>query len=311
MEMNTRAVIPAQAGIYRDVKRVVKIKAKWIPACAGMTLLCLLFFINLAVSAEKETAFERILRTGVIRCGYYVFPPVTYRDPNTNELSGFTVDMMNEIAKRASLKIEWAEEYSWSGWTESLHAGRFDVACTPNWPDIPASRVVTFGTPMFYAGIFPVVRAEDTRFEKDDLDQFNRKEITIAAPEGDALVSLTQAWFPKATLNVIPPGTDTGSFALQLLTKKADMLLWDDNGIYQFNQNNKEHQLRGIARDQPVKLQTFTLAVDRDEVVLKDFLDNAVHDLMNDGTLDRMLRKWEPEPGKTYLRVNKPYEVLP
>ncbi len=38
---------------------------------------------------QKETAFARVMRTGVIRCGYYVFPPVTYRDPDTNALSGF------------------------------------------------------------------------------------------------------------------------------------------------------------------------------------------------------------------------------
>lgn len=282
-----------------------------IPARAGMIVFLMVMICGtFAQAAEKENAYDRVMRTSTIRCGYYVFPPVTYKDPNTGEMSGFTIDMMNEIVKRASLKIEWTEEYSWSGWTEALHAGRFDVACTPNWPDIPAARVVAFGTPMFYAGIFPVVRADDTRFQTDSLDQFNRKEITLAAPEGDALVSLTQAWFPNAILNVIPPGTDTGSFGLQLITKKADAILWDDNGVYQFNKNN-ENKIRAVARNTPVKLQPFTLAVDRDEMVLKDFMDNAVHDLLNDGTLDRILRKWEPEPGKTYLRVAKPYVVTP
>jgi len=270
-------------------------------------LLALALITISTPALADESAFDRIIKSGVIRCGYYVFPPVTYRDPNTDKLSGFSIDMMEEVAKRASLKIEWTEEHSWSGWTESLKAKRFDVACTPMWPDIPTSRAVAYSTSMFYAGIFPVVRKDDPRFKTDDLEQFNKKEVTIAAPEGDALVSLTQAWFPNATLSLIPPGMDTGSFGLQLITKKADALLWDDNGLYQFNKNN-ETKIRAVAHNKPVKIQAFSLAVDRDEMILKDFLDAAIHDLQNDGTMDRLLRKWEPEPGKTYLRVDKPYK---
>lgn len=274
----------------------------------------LLAFILIALSLPayaddaKESVFDRVMRTGVIRCGYYVFPPATYRDPNTGELSGITVDMMNEIGKRAGLKIEWAEEYSWSGWTEAMHARRFDVACTPNWPDTPSARVVAFGIPMFYAALFPVVRADDKRFTAANLEQFNKKDVIFVAPEGDALVSLTHAWFPNAQLNVLPPGADTGASGLQLLTKKADVLLWDDNALYQFNKNNKQ-KIRAVARSTPVKLQSFSMAVDRNEMVLKDFMDNAVLDLLNDGTMDRLLRKWEPEPGKTYLRVANPAKV--
>ena len=275
-------------------------------------ILLSLLLITLSLPAfardAKESAFDRVMRTNTLRCGYYVFPPVTYRDPNTQKLSGFTIDMMEEIGKRAGLKIEWAEEYTWSGWTEALLSGRFDTACAPMWPDIPTARVVAYSAPMFYASLFPVVRADDKRFSDTSLEQFNKKEITFAAPEGDAVVSLIQAQFPKATLNLIPPGSDNGSYALQLITKKADVLLWDDNGLYQFNKQN-EKKLRAIARQAPVKLQTFSLAVGRNELVLKDFLDNAIADLIRDGTMDRLLRKWEAEPRKTYLRVANPAKV--
>ena len=136
-----------------------------------LSLILLVLTLPAYADDAKETAFDRVMRTGVIRCGYYVFPPVTYRDPNTGTLSGFTVDMMNEIGKRAGLKIEWSEEYSWSGWTEALRANRFDVACTPNWPDTPTARVVAYNIPMFYSGLFPVVMAENSRFKTNDLTQ--------------------------------------------------------------------------------------------------------------------------------------------
>ncbi|MDP9196435.1 MAG: transporter substrate-binding domain-containing protein [Pseudomonadota bacterium] len=272
--------------------------------------LALLFTMPAFAADQKEPVFDRIIRTGMLRCGYYVFPPFIYRDPNTDRLSGFTVDMMEEVGKRAGLKTEWMEEHSWSGWTEALKAGRFDVTCAPMWPDIPASRAVAWSTPMFYSAIFPVVRTDDTRFQGDSLEQFNKKGVTLSAPEGDALVSLTQAWFPEATLHLLPQGTDTGSFGLQLATRKADALLWDDNGVYQFNKSS-ETKIRPVARSTPVKIQAFSLAVDRNEMVLKAFLDDIIRDLLNDGTMDRLMRKWEPEPGKTWLRVASPYKDSP
>lgn len=275
-----------------------------------LSLLMIIFsFPVLADDNKKETAFERVIRTNTIRCGYYVFPPVTYRDPNTGALSGFTIDMMEEIGKRASLKIEWAEETNFVNWTESLKAKRFDVACTPNWPDTPLGRVVSFSTPMFYAGMYPMVRADDVRFQKSKLDKsdFDSPDITFVTVEGDSIDSIVKSHFPKAKVNVLPKSLGDSSFILDILTGKADVVLTDANGKIEFNKAHKG-KFKFIDSINPIKLQPFVLGVDRSEIILNDFLNNAIHDLINDGTMDRLLRKWEPEPGKTYLRVAKPYK---
>ncbi|MBU6236120.1 MAG: transporter substrate-binding domain-containing protein, partial [Alphaproteobacteria bacterium] len=142
------------------------------------SLLLSFAFVLSAFSAHaddaRETAWQRIIRTNTIRCGYYVFPPVTYRDPNTKALSGFSVDMMEAIGKAAGLKIEWTEEVNFANWVPALQAGRFDMACTPMWPDIPLGRVVSFSVPFMFAGLSPMVRADDDRFKGDDLARLNQ-----------------------------------------------------------------------------------------------------------------------------------------
>lgn len=254
----------------------------------------------------KESAFDRVTRTGVIRCGYYVFPPVTYRDPNTGKLSGFTVDMMDEIAKRASLKIEWTEETNFSNWIPGLQSKRFDVSCTPNWPDIPQGRAAAFSIPMFYSGLYPMVRADDARFKNnDDLSALNHPDITFSAQEGEGPAGLIKAYFPKAKLNLLPNDAEKTNFVMDLTTKKADAIVTDENGLSEYNRNAKI-KMKLIGLKSPLKLQSFTLAVERHEMILNDFLNNAVLDLIYDGTMDRLLRKWEAEPGKTYLRVTSP-----
>lgn len=272
-----------------------------------LSLFILLFSLPAYAETQKESAFDRIMRTGVIRCGYYVFPPVTYRDPNTNKLSGFTVDMMDEIAKRAGLKIEWTEETNFANWIPAIQGGRFDVACTPIWPDIPLGRVVAFTTPMYYAGLYPMVRADDERFKSNDFELLNNENITFATPDGDSQASLIRSHFPKAKINSMADGTNISAFAMEVVTKKADAFLTERNGMVEFNKNNPV-KLRLMGEGKPVKLQSSNLAVESSEVRLKNFLDNAIADLLNDGTIDRLLKKWEPEPGKTYLRVAPPFE---
>ena len=46
---------------------------------------------------DKESAYERVIRTGIIRCGYFVWPPFLAIDPNTNKKSGIFFDIVEEI----------------------------------------------------------------------------------------------------------------------------------------------------------------------------------------------------------------------
>ncbi len=272
-------------------------------------LLCLFLLLPLsAQAAEKESAFDRIVRTGVIRCGYYVFPPVTIRDPNTGELSGFSVDYMNKIAERAALKVEWTQEVTWANWIPELQAGRFDVACTPTWPELTEMKAVTFTDPMFFAGIYPVVRKEDPRFEKAGLDRLNKEDVTILTQEGDVTDSIAKSLFPNAKFHVLSNTANGGEYFQSLAAKKGDAILSDMNGIYLYEKNNGRDFVRVIDKDAPIKLQSFPIAVARGEDELLLFLNQSIHELEYSGDTDRLLRKWEPEPGKTYLRVAKPYK---
>lgn len=272
-----------------------------------LTCLTLLTLTSAAIAADqKETAFERIMRTGTIRCGYYVFPPVTYRDDKTGELSGFSVDMMNALAKRASLKVEWVEEVTFGNWVPALQSKRFDAVCTPMWPEIAMAKAAAFSTPMFYAGLSPMVRADDERFKGDDLSRLNKPDVTFVTQDGNAIDTLTREFFSEAKINSVSASMDGPTVLQEIVTKKADAILLDRNGEVEYNKHNPV-KLRLVDKAHPVKVQPFTLVVGRDETTLKDFLDNAIHDLNNDGSIDRALKKWESVPD-LFLRVAKPYQ---
>jgi ABC-type amino acid transport substrate-binding protein len=262
-----------------------------------------------ATEAKKETAFERVLRTGTLRCGYYVFPPVVMRDPNTGKMSGFSVDMMEKVAERSGLKVEWAEEVTFGNWVPALQTKRFDAVCTPMWPEITLAKAVAFTEPMFYAGLSPVVRTNDDRFKGNDLERINQPDVTFLTQDGNATDTLAREAFPKAKFYTLAAGVDGSQYYQSILAKKADTALTDRNAVSQYKKTNGD-VLRLVAPDKPVKVQSFSLVVEREEMLLKDFLDLSIRELNNTGSIDRMLKKWEDEPGKTYLRVAPPYANL-
>jgi ABC-type amino acid transport substrate-binding protein len=176
------------------------------------------------------------------------------------------------------------------------------------WPALSMGKAVTFTQPLFFAGIYPVVRADDKRFtDKMTLTDLNKPEFTISAQEGNATYDLVRDTFPNAKLFGIAPEADTTIYYQTVGSKKADVTVADSNGVGQYNKNNPETALRLLPTD-PVKLQPFPMAVLTGQADLVNFLNLAIDEMHYNGTIDRILRKWEAEPGKTYLRVAKPYK---
>lgn len=264
--------------------------------------LCLLFALPALAEDIKESAFDRVLRTGTIRCGYYVFPPIVARDVNTGAVSGFSVDFMNRLAERAGLKVEWTEEITFGNWVPAMQGGRFDMICTPMWPELTHARAVLFSHSLFYSGLSPAVRADDTRFTDTTSAQIlNDPAFTVLTQEGNATDAVARAAFPKAKFYVLSPEAGTGSYYQDLLNKKSDAILTDRNGLHEFNKSGQA-QVRLLDPAHPLKLQSFPLVVNRGETELRDFLNLAIDEMTYSGEIDRVLRKWESEPGLTYLR---------
>ena len=68
------------------------------------------------------------------------YPPIAYKDPATNQLTGFDIDLGEAIAKELGVKIEW-QETAFAQMISSLQTGRVDIAMA-GMSDLPARREV-------------------------------------------------------------------------------------------------------------------------------------------------------------------------
>lgn len=63
-----------------------------------------------AETAQEDSQWAKIEKAGVIKVATPgTYQPTSYHDEKTNELTGLEIEMMNEIAKRLGVKVEYTE----------------------------------------------------------------------------------------------------------------------------------------------------------------------------------------------------------
>ncbi len=259
-----------------------------------------------AKEVATETAMQRVLKNKTIRCSYLVYSSYFRKDPNSGTLSGIFHDVVEEIGKRASLKIDWVEEVGYANIFPGLETNRCDVFCGGLWANASRAKSASFTTPIFYSAITTWCRPSDHRFDKD-LTGINAPGITIATIDGAMEDIIAKTDYPKAKRESLPELSPFVQNFLNIVHNKADLTFAEPMVVNEFLATNP-NALRQVAPDKPVRVFGNSLAVKPGETTLKEFLDVALQELVNDGTVQKILEKYEPNRN-TFYPLAKPYRL--
>lgn len=257
-----------------------------------------------APAAQKETAFERVMRTGTIRCGYASLPEYTEKDIQTGKLKGLYFDIIEEMGRQLSLKIDWAEEVGFANAFDGLKTGRYDVLCIPFSQAPGRARVTSFTVPIIFAPYYAFVRADDGRFDAD-INAANDPSVTMTVLEGELSQIVKNEQFPKAKELAMPNMTDVTQVLLQVQMGKADMAMTEPRAADLFEAQNPG-KVRRVAGP-PLRMLPEGLSVAVGEVALKDMLNTTIEALHTTGFMQRVFAKY-PETTKYLILPAKPWD---
>ncbi|MCG6534046.1 MAG: transporter substrate-binding domain-containing protein [Syntrophales bacterium LBB04] len=113
------------------------------------------------------------------------FPPQYSLDAKTGKPMGFAIDVMDEIAKRQGLKVQYVIFDEWAQIIEALKAGRIDVI--PN-IDMGEENGLTFTRPVEVARLHIFVR-ETTKDIHGINDLKGRKVAVVISNKGIDLIN--------------------------------------------------------------------------------------------------------------------------
>lgn len=252
----------------------------------------------------RESAFERVMRTNILRCAYIVYPPETIKDPNTGKLTGTIVETTEEVARQLGLQLEWTAEVGFQDKFEGLKTGRYDALCSGLREDPPFAKAALFSAPMMYGTTYAFVRAGDTRFD-GTLDVVNDPNIKIAQLDGEAAQVIATENFPKASGLFLPPMSDISQVLESVAIRKADIAFLQSAPGQGFMKSNPG-RLK-MLRHKPVRIWSQPLMTfAHGEQDLKYIVDATLRTLHENGFVERTLRKYDPQLD-SYLLVAAPY----
>jgi ABC-type amino acid transport substrate-binding protein len=258
-----------------------------------------------AASDARETVYERIIRSGVIRAAYITYPPAVMKDTVSGKLSGTFVETLEEVAKNLGLKLEWTEEVGWGAQIEGLKTDRYDIVGSPVWANPTRGQQTTLSIPLYYSGIGVWVRNEDARFDRD-LPKINTPDVRIGTIDGETGDLIARTLFPQAQRVSSPQLTDISEKFLQLQTNKADVIFAEPFFAFQFLKNNPG-TVKNVAEAKPIKVLGNCYMFKSGEFQMKHMMDVAIEDLLDSGFVDRVVDKYEPFKN-TFYRVADPYK---
>ena len=246
-----------------------------------------------------------ILESGEIRGGYIIYPPYFRKDSATGELSGIFHDLMEDLGRRANLKIRWVEESGYVSIFTSLDSGRYDVYAGGLWPNANRAKMASFTIPAFFSVVKAWGRSDEVRFR--DLQGIDDPAVTIATIEGVMDDLIARADFPRAqrtSLTQSAPFTDN---FVNVTSHKADITFSEPGIVREFLQ---EHPgtLKELAPEKPVRVFGNSLVVPRGDLQLQDFLNVSLLEALNNRAVETILAKYESAPGM-FPRVAVPYQL--
>lgn len=255
---------------------------------------------NGTAAANQEAAYERVMKTNTLRCGYWVSPPSTSLNTKTNKVEGFAIDVVEEMAKRLSLKVEWTEEVTFGTQLAGLEANRYDAACTGAFITAGRSRNAEWTVPFVYNGFVGVVRADDDRFSNDTA-RANAPDITITAMDGDVTTEIAKNSFQKSAKLPIAQNADYSTSYLNVIGRKADML-FDEPGRVQTYIRNNGRNVKIVGADKPILISAWSIPVKVGEYKLSGMLSGTITEMQLDGTIERIAGKYQDTEGYYFLK---------
>ncbi len=248
-----------------------------------------------ASTAKTETAMERVVKSGTLKCGYMLQPPYFMKDPNTNAFSGLWYELTEKIAALSHLKVVWAAETTERDMAADLQAGKFDVFCA-GWPVGGArAQELIVTTPLHYSTLGVFARADDARFDAKP-DAINRTETTFSVrldtPEHARLL----LDFPAATRVAVPAEAADTRTIDAVLDKKADLLIAERTAIEPYV-NTVPSRLKEISSSHALVPVGRAFALRPDQYVLRDFLNVGKQNVLGSSFIESMLEKYTRLPG--------------
>ena len=233
------------------------------------------------VSAETTDVLARIKESGVIRvANTHASPPWSQLNAQ-NQPEGYDIDVAHEIAKRLGVKVSFVVD-TYKNFVSSVNSDRYDVVISILTPTEERKKQVDFSDAYLVSSLHAFVHTknQDIKTQAD----MNGKRVGVSAG------TTNEAWVRENIKNA-----DIRTYNNALLAFSDLVNGRTDAAVYSYASGVKlarESNLPVRPVGEPLKQDPGAVAFKKDQPALKAAINKAIADMIADGTMTRISKKW-------------------
>ncbi|WID99664.1 ABC transporter substrate-binding protein (plasmid) [Bosea vestrisii] len=258
-----------------------------------------------AAAAQAQALPEKFKKAGKIVIGTTPnYPPVTFKDPATNQLTGYDIEIGNAIGEKLGIKVEW-QDTSFEQMISAVTTDRIDLILG-GMNDLPARRETIDFVDYMKSGVQYFVQPKRAAEFKEATDLCGK---TVGASRRTNFPKDIEAWSEQFCVKAGKPaikvvGTEGSADArAQLRQGRIDAGAQGNESLpYLMKLDPDTYKLVGA----PFAITYQGIGVSKKNSELRDAVAGALKALLTDGTYKKIVDKYEVQPSAiTEVSVNE------
>lgn len=217
------------------------------------------------------------------------FKPFEYLNPETGELEGFDIELMQEIAKRADFEIEF-ETMDFDGLLAGMQSGRYPIGIAGMSITKEREESLDFSIPYYDSGLMMMVPTDSDIQSIDDVDG---KKI------GSRQGSTSQAYLQEHTDAKVEAFPEIVTAYMDVKEGRLDGAFYDLPNVLYFIDQEGENKLKTVG--EVLEGQAYGIAFSKGSELVDD-VNEALKSMIDDGTYAQIYEKYfGTEPSEDWL----------
>jgi polar amino acid transport system substrate-binding protein len=247
--------------------------------------LKILFFASLILASGCQQNTEPHSKPRIVVAIDATFIPMSFMNTE-NQLDGFEVDLIKEVAQEANLEYELVN-VEWGGLFGGLITGKFDLVISSVGIIEERKKRMAFSIPYMQSGAAVLVRNDMADIESlEDLEKLN---ATVGAQ-----INTTSHYFLEKYSGInIKTFEKFGHAVIDLANKGVDAVVGDSVQANYYFRNNKDLVRQARFVGSRMTSEFYGIVLRKADKKLKDKIDASLTRLLKNGTVSRLHKKWE------------------
>ena len=237
--------------------------------------------------APADESWAKVEAAGTFILGFdETFAPMGFKDEDGNYV-GFDIDLAIEVSSRLGLDAPMLMPNNWDSKVMELNAGNIDLIWNGLTITEERKKEMLFSDPYMDNRQIIVVRAESDIQSKADL----AGKIVAAQADSSALKAIQAEPEVKDSFGDLVESPDYVEALLELKQGSVDAVVVDETmGSYYISQDENPAAFRIL--DDNFGEEQYGIGFRLGDVALKDAIQGALNDMVEDGTFATISKKW-------------------